>query len=325
MAAPIIETSRLLMRPPLACDLDGWAAFSADATAMRFLGGVQPRSVAWRSMAAAAGSWSLQGFGSFSVILRETGQWIGRVGPIRPDGWPAAEVGWGILPAFQSHGYAREAATAAANFAFDRLGWKSMSHVISPDNLASIALARSLGSRLLGPTRLPAPYEDDRVDLWGQDRAEWQSRQGAQPVLDPEGLLIMVTADLDAGDQAAIEAGMDAYNQSRVGPDPTRPLWLTCRDPHGRITGGARCLIMWHWLLIDWLWIAEEHRRTGLGSRLLRRAEQAGMAQGCTGVMLNTFSFQAPEFYRRHGYEVFGRLADLPPGEIRYWMSKQLA
>lgn len=60
---------------------------------MRFLGGVQPRSVAWRSLAAAAGNWSLQGFGFFSVILRDTGQWIGRVGPIRPEGWPVPEVG----------------------------------------------------------------------------------------------------------------------------------------------------------------------------------------------------------------------------------------
>ena len=186
MAEPIIRTARLLMRPPIASDLDGWAAFMADETAMRFMGGVQTRPVAWRSMAGAAGSWALQGFGLFSVMLREAGPkagcWIGRVGPLRPEGWPCGEIGWGLLPAFQGRGYALEAASAAVAFAFDQLGWGSIGHVIDPENRASIALARRLGSSLRGPTALPAPYADERVDLWGQDRAEWLGRHGARPV-----------------------------------------------------------------------------------------------------------------------------------------------
>ena len=291
---------------------------------MRFLGGTQTRGVAWRSMAAAAGSWALQGFGSFSVILRDTGQWIGRVGPIRPEGWPAPEVGWGLLPAFQGHGYAREAAEAAMRFAFERLAWPAVHHVIAADNHASVAVARALGSRLIGPTRLPAPYEADQVDLWGQDLAEWKGRQARQQVSREEGVVITVAGELDAETEASIEAGLDAYNASRVGPDPTRVLWVVCRDGHGKLIGGARCVVIWQWLLIDWLWVAEEHRGGGIGSALLRKAEQASMADGCTDTMLNTFSFQAPAFYRRHGYSVFGQLEDMPPGHARYWMSKQL-
>ena len=325
MDEPILETDRLLMRPPRSCDLDGWAAFAADETATRFIGGVQQRSEAWRSLAAAAGSWSLQGFGFFSVILRETGQWIGRVGPIRPEGWPAAEIGYGVLPAFQGNGYAREAAEAAVRFAFERLGWSSVYHLINPENHASMAVARALGSRLLGPTRLPDPYQNERVDLWGQDRAEWDARKSREPVSSPDQLVIAVTAEPDAETRAIIENGLDAYNESQIGPDPTRSFWVTCRDGDGRIVGGARCLTMWQWLLVDWLWVAEKHRGAGLGSALLRRAEQAGRADGCMKAMLNTFSFQAPDFYRRHGYRVFGELADMPPGQCRYWMSKPLA
>ena len=56
MSNPIIETARLTLRPPIESDLEAWAEFAADATAMRFLGGVQARSVAWRGMAAVAGS-----------------------------------------------------------------------------------------------------------------------------------------------------------------------------------------------------------------------------------------------------------------------------
>lgn len=324
MSELLIQTDRLLMRPPRACDLDGWAAFSADQSTMRFLGGSPPRSVAWRSLAATAGSWSLQGFGFFSVILRDTGQWIGRVGPLRPEGWPAPEIGWGLLPAFQGRGYAREAAEAAIRFAFERLGWPTVHHVIAPGNHASIAVARALGSRLIGPVRLPAPYEADRNDLWGQDVADWKARHAEQPVPDREGLEITVKAELDAETQAAIEAGLDAHNESRIGPDRTRNLWVVCRDGRGALVGGVRCLVMWQWLLVDWLWIAEPHRGAGLGATLLRRAERAGIADGCTGAFLNTFSFQAPDFYRRQGYGVFGQLAGMPVGHTRYWMSKPL-
>lgn len=325
MAEPIIETERLLLRPPRACDLDGWAAFSADEQAMRFLGGVQPRSLAWRNMAATAGSWSLQGFGMFSVLLRETGRWIGRVGPLRPEGWPAPEIGWGLLPDFHRQGFAREAATAAATFAFGRLKWPAIHHVIDPENDASIAVARSIGSRLLGPTRLPEPYRDSRVDLWGQSLAEWRSRRPSEPPAHRDGLAISVSTELGEQDQAVLEAGLDDFNASRVGPDQTHPLWIVARDTAGRLVGGARCVVMWQWLLIDWLWVAEDHRGAGLGASVLGRAEAAGVVHGCSRALLNTFSFQAPDFYRRHGYDVFGQLANMPPGHERYWMSKVLA
>ncbi len=319
----MLQTRRLVLRPPLAGDLDGWAAFMGDAAAMRFLGGAQPRPVAWRSLAATAGSWSLQGFGMFSVLLRGGGDWIGRVGPLRPEGWPVTEIGWGLLPAFQGRGYAIEAAEAAARFAFETLGWSEIGHVIDPDNAASIAVAEALGSRRRGPTRLPEPYADERVVLWGQDRGEWLARRAAPADGTVDG--IAVSAELAEADQAIIEGGLDRYNAARVGPDPSRPLWVACRDTSGRLVAGARCLVLWNWLLVDWLWVEENHRGQGLGARVLAHAEQAGAAAGCSGAMLNTFSFQSPGFYRRHGYGVFGQLADLPPGETRYWMSKRIA
>lgn len=325
MAEPIIETTRLLMRPPRACDLDGWAAFGADELATRYLGGVQSRPEAWRSLAGAAGSWSLQGFGVFSVILRETGQWIGRIGPLRPEGWPAAEIGWGLLPAFWGLGYAIEGATAAASFAFEQLGWDEIGHVIDPANQASIVVARALGSHLLKRTQLPEPYTKEHVDLWGQNRTEWRARHAVVPARRSDPLVFTISDTLDAATETMIEDGLDAYNRSQVGPDPSRPLWVTCRDAGGEIIGGARCVVMWQWLLVDWLWVTEPHRRSGLGSDLLHRVEQAGIAEGCTGAMLNTFSFQAPDFYRRHGYAVFGELDGFAVRHTRYWMSKALA
>lgn len=172
-----LETERLILRPPLQEDFEGWAAFMADPVAMRYLGmGVTGRAVAWRTMATMAGSWSLLGFGMFSVIEKSTGQWIGRLGPWMPEGWPGTEVGWGLLPAAWGKGYATEGATAAIGWAFAHLGWTEVIHCIVPENVASQGVARRLGARLDGTARLPAPA-DVECGIWRQTRDEWLARR----------------------------------------------------------------------------------------------------------------------------------------------------
>jgi len=173
----ILETDRLILRPPVQADLDDFAAFSADERVARFLGGVQPRSVAWRGMATLAGSWALMGFAMFSVIERSSGQWIGRIGPWAPEGWPGTEVGWGLLPCAWGKGYATEAAAACTDWAFDTLGWTEVIHTIAADNAASKAVAARLGSRYLRQGVLPEPISLE-LEVWGQSREEWFKRQG---------------------------------------------------------------------------------------------------------------------------------------------------
>lgn len=172
---PTIETARLILRPPLAGDLDAWAAFMADPEASRFLGGPQARSVAWRSLAQMAGSWALHGFGMFSVIEKASGRWIGRLGPWRPEGWPGTEVGWGLARDAWGQGYATEGARAAMDFAFDELGWTEVIHCIEPANVASVAVAERLGSTRLRDARLPAPHDTVVVGVWGQSREAWRA------------------------------------------------------------------------------------------------------------------------------------------------------
>ena len=172
-----LQTERLLLRPPVMDDFDAWARLAADEETMRHLGGVQPRSIAWRNFAFAVGSWQLQGFCGFSVIEKSSGSWVGRVGPLQPEGWPGTEVGWTLAREFWGKGYAFEAATVAIDWAFDRLRWSEVIHCIGADNVASIAVAAKLGSRMLRTAQMPAPYEKMVVDIWGQSRDEWQERR----------------------------------------------------------------------------------------------------------------------------------------------------
>ncbi|MEO8813598.1 MAG: GNAT family N-acetyltransferase [Caulobacteraceae bacterium] len=175
-AGPTLTTARLSLRPILAEDFDPWAAMAADEEVMRFIGHAMPRSVAWRGFVSTAGSWAIQGFGMFSVIETRSGRWVGRIGPLCPEGWPGTEVGWGLAREAWGKGYAVEAAAAAMDWAFDHLGWSEIIHCIDPANVASRKVAERLGSRILRRDRLPAPI-DEEIDVWGQGAAEWRARR----------------------------------------------------------------------------------------------------------------------------------------------------
>ncbi len=177
MTGPVLETERLILRPTAMEDFPRWAEMMADPEAAKFLGGTQPAATAWRGFMSMAGAWSLTGVSMFSLVARDTGLWLGRIGPWQPHDWPGTEVGWGLHPDAQGRGYGVEAATATIDYAFDVLGWTDVIHCIDPDNTPSQRLAERLGSRNLGPTQMPAPYQDMPVDKWGQSRAEWRARR----------------------------------------------------------------------------------------------------------------------------------------------------
>ncbi|GAA0646939.1 GNAT family N-acetyltransferase [Brevundimonas lenta] len=173
---PVLHTERLTLRPIALEDFPRWAGMMGDAEAAKYLGGAQAESTAWRGFMTMAGAWSLTGVSMFSVVDRQTGLWLGRIGPWQPHGWPGTEVGWGLHPDAQGKGYGVEAATAAMDYAFDVLGWTDIIHCIDPENVPSQKLAERIGSRNRGPTKMPAPFDHIAVDAWGQTRDEWKAR-----------------------------------------------------------------------------------------------------------------------------------------------------
>ena len=179
-AFPTLETDRLILRVPTAEDFEPWAAFSADEDAMRYLVGPQSRAIAWRGICTMTGAWTIRGFSMFSVIEKATGRWVGRLGPWEPEGWPGTEVGWGLSRDVWGRGYATEGAIAAIDWAFDTLGWDEVIHTIEPANVASQKVAERLGSTILRPAHMPAPF-NTVVDAWGQSRKAWRARREVSP------------------------------------------------------------------------------------------------------------------------------------------------
>ncbi len=128
--------------------------------------------------------------------------------------------------------------------------------------------------------------------------------------------------ELDA--VAAIQRGLHTFNQEMGGPYDREPVTLLARAADGTARGGLLGLTFWGWLFVDWLWLSRELRGKGVGSELLRRAEDVARARGCQHAYTDTFSFQAPGFWERNGYVEFGKLEGMPAGHSRVWFRKTL-
>ncbi len=118
--------------------------------------------------------------------------------------------------------------------------------------------------------------------------------------------------------------GLHHHNTQLAGDPQSQLLCFVLRTPNQETVGGLIGKTYWDWFYIDLLFIKEELRGCGYGHRLLEMAENEARKRGAKNVYLDTFSFQAPDFYTQHGYRVFGELKDFPPGHQRYFFTKQL-
>lgn len=122
-----------------------------------------------------------------------------------------------------------------------------------------------------------------------------------------------------------LDRELDAFNDNATGLSDRQSIGISVRDRAGRMVGGLKGVTALGWLYVSNLWLDEGYRGQGLGSDLLRRAERQAVARGCRRSCLSSFSFQAPDFYLRHGYKVFGQLEDYPDGETLFFLRKALA
>lgn len=118
------------------------------------------------------------------------------------------------------------------------------------------------------------------------------------------------------------------YNLSKVPLIQEKEfLWInrTAEDEKGHIIGGILSkMYCWNCLFIDTLWVKEDFRKCGLGSKLLKEVEKIAKEKGCYLIHLDTFDFQGRDFYIKHGYDIFGTLDECPKGHKRYFMKKNI-
>ncbi len=129
----------------------------------------------------------------------------------------------------------------------------------------------------------------------------------------------------ESGDATFVREGLALFNVAVTGDAYYSPLAIFLKDERGAVLGGALGHVWGEWLDLDTLWVAEPLRGQGYGAKLLRAAEDEARMQGCYGVFLTTFSFQAPTYYEKFGYEVVADIPDYPKGHSHHVLKKTLA
>jgi GNAT superfamily N-acetyltransferase len=121
----------------------------------------------------------------------------------------------------------------------------------------------------------------------------------------------------------AIIKGLIAYNMAAVGKFAFKRLSVTLRH-RGAIVGGLAADTYLGWMFIALFWVDEKFRGQGFGSKIIRTAEKQARKRGIKNAYVDSFSFQAPGFYKKLGYREFGRLESFPAGYHRSWLTKAL-
>lgn len=142
----------------------------------------------------------------------------------------------------------------------------------------------------------------------------------------PEKLTLSVEGDPGPADIKAVEEGLSAHAEAQGLPFNWKPVGVFLRDEAGAIRAGliGRHFSAYDSFFVEMLWTDERLRGQGLGARLLAAAEDEARDRGCKVIYLDTYSFQAPDFYSRHGYVPFGMLAFPGTDLQRTYFSKAL-
>ena len=137
-------------------------------------------------------------------------------------------------------------------------------------------------------------------------------------------LRIELTQEPTEEQRQAILQPLIEYNDAQTGGSKSEPFALMVKDQNGEILGGLYGRMIFRWMFIELLSVPEQGRGQGIGSKLMAQAEALAREKNCYGLWLDTFDFQAPEFYRKLGFSQFGEIVDYPPGHKRHYFQKRL-
>jgi GNAT superfamily N-acetyltransferase len=135
---------------------------------------------------------------------------------------------------------------------------------------------------------------------------------------------MVVCDDASLEDIIELEARIDAFNAEKTGIDDARLLSIMLKRPDHSLYAGLHGHTWGQCCQIKLLWVAESHRGMGIGTALLGAAEAEARRRGCKQIMLATHSFQAPDFYHRHGFRTVATIDDNPLGHADILMIKTL-
>jgi GNAT superfamily N-acetyltransferase len=133
-----------------------------------------------------------------------------------------------------------------------------------------------------------------------------------------------ITDRIKEDDEKIIRQGLLEFNLSRIEDKNPKDLGIYLQDETSKKLAGLIGNTHGNWLFVKFLWVSEELRGQNIGSQILKKAEDTAKERGCKYVFLDTFSFQAPMFYKKYGYKEVFALEEYPITGKRYYFTKSL-
>ena len=133
-----------------------------------------------------------------------------------------------------------------------------------------------------------------------------------------------ITDKINENDKKIIFEGLLEYNLERIEDKNPKDLGIYLQDGTGKKVAGLIGETHGNWLSVKFLWVSEELRGQHIGSEILKQAEKTARERGCKYAFLDTFRFQAPLFYKKHGYKEVFALENYPITGKRHYFTKNL-
>jgi len=260
--------------------------------------------------------------------LRQGHLWVAQAGDV-PVGFAHVEVidartahleEIDVLPAHGRRGLGTRLVEEVCRWA-DTAGYDSITLTTFRDVPWNMPFYERLGFRVIGGAELSAALHAIVED---------ETRRG----LDPTRRVAMkrpCVPSLDVSDEAPpedlqlLEEHINEFNFATTGIRDARGLIMLLRDANRTLYAGLSGHTWGGVAEIRFVWVDEAKRHSGIGSRLLRAAEHEARARGCRKIVLSTHSFQAPDFYCRHGYVIAGEFSEYPQGHRSIFLEKTLS
>ena len=125
-------------------------------------------------------------------------------------------------------------------------------------------------------------------------------------------------------DKKVMVEGLLSHHAKSGHPRKSEIYYISLKDENDKVLGAIIVTFLWNGMEINSLWVDESIRKQGWGRKLMKAVEDEAIKRGCTVAYTNTFPWQAPEFYKKLGYELYGRLDDLPKGSCLSYFCKKL-
>lgn len=157
----ILKTERLILEPWSSSDWETFRPIATDPEVMRYINGGVPwtdeeiQSFVNRQVLL----YCARGFCRWKLLEKATGELIGFCGPGMWRDAPDPEIGWWLARSHWGRGLATEAARAALQDAFERVGLERVISIAMPGNRASIGIMKKLG------LEFDAEFESDGIRL----------------------------------------------------------------------------------------------------------------------------------------------------------------